>query len=322
LITIWRDPNAQPTFDSSYVYSIRAVGGSAGVAINAANGNYSNGNHVQSWRYVRSNKIGLKDNGNGTYTLYFVENPTKCVDNPGGQTASGVNLQVWDCINGDVWQQWTISANSFTGAAMFKNVGSGKCFDDSGYLAAGATPVIRDCDQSNTHQQWRMTGGYWKPGTSTLLLIYDAYVLLADDGQNNLALDSGSNYANGALLHLASAPDTDINDQMHILPGTAPNTFIIKFVGGNSNKCLDNPGGQTANGTKLQVWDCDGGTAQNWYISMLPSFGGLQFKNQYSGRCLDSTGFNGTEARANGTQMQVYDCNSSSPAQNWQVTVN
>lgn len=228
---------------------------------------------------------------------------------------------MWDCVGNDVWQQWTIGVDSSTGAATFKNVGSGKCLDDSGRLATGATPQISDCDGSNTHQKWRVTGGWWKPLTTVQTHDNDAYVLFAENGLGNLALDSASSYTNGSKLRLAPTADTNIDDYMRIVPGSAANTFIMKFMGGNGNKCLDNPWGQAANGTALQLEDCTGGANQNWYVNTMPYFGGLQFRNQQSGKCLDSTGFNGTDARADGTTMVIYDCSLYAGAQNWEVTV-
>ncbi|MER7279671.1 RICIN domain-containing protein [Dactylosporangium sp. NPDC000244] len=60
--------------------------------------------------------------------------------------------------------------------------------------------------------------------------------------------------------------------------------------------------GSTANGAKLQLYDCNGGGAQNW---VQQSDGSL--RNPASGRCVDSP--NG--ATANGTRLQLYDCNAS-----------
>ena len=99
------------------------------------------------------------------------------------------------------------------------------------------------------------------------------------------ALDAGGNYAAGARPSLASAIDTDVNDQLIMKPGSAPGTFKITFAA-NPNKCLDHPL-STADGTVMQVWDCNGGTNQNWTFSNAQN-GGIVVKNQYSGKCLDT----------------------------------
>jgi hypothetical protein len=82
---------------------------------------------------------------------------------------------------------------------------------------------------------------------------------------------------------------------------------VLRGVG--SNRCLDVPGAATANGTLLQIWDCNGGANQQW-TSL--SNGELQV---YGNKCLDVPGFSTTP----GTRVQVYDCNGGS---NQQWTLN
>jgi len=73
-----------------------------------------------------------------------------------------------------------------------------------------------------------------------------------------------------------------------------------KAVKGPGGLCLDVNGGNSANGTKVQLWGCNGSAAQQWtYVeagSTLRAFG----------KCLDVSG-GGT---ANGTKVQLWDCNS------------
>ncbi|GAA4605051.1 type 1 glutamine amidotransferase [Actinoplanes octamycinicus] len=77
-------------------------------------------------------------------------------------------------------------------------------------------------------------------------------------------------------------------------------------VVGFANKCLDVNGGGSADGTKIQLWTCNGSGAQTWQIS------GQVWRNPQSGKCLDVSG-GGT---ANGTKVQLWTCNGSG-AQNW-----
>ncbi len=94
-------------------------------------------------------------------------------------------------------------------------------------------------------------------------------------------------------------------------------------------RCLDATGNGTANGTPLQLWDCNGGGAQKWTDTGTNGTA-VQLWNCQSyaadqhwvhqgdtslrtlGRCLDATG-NGT---ANGTPLQLWDCNGGG-AQKW-----
>ena len=65
-------------------------------------------------------------------------------------------------------------------------------------------------------------------------------------------------------------------------------------------------GGGTADGTKLQIWDCNGTGAQVWQVS------NAGYVNPQSGRCLDDP----SSSTTNGTQLQLWDCNSTA-AQVW-----
>ncbi|WP_335984139.1 arabinofuranosidase catalytic domain-containing protein [Streptomyces sp. CA2R106] len=67
-------------------------------------------------------------------------------------------------------------------------------------------------------------------------------------------------------------------------------------------RCLDINGNGTANGTQVELWDCNGVGGQVWQQQ---SDGSLL--NPQSGRCLDSP----SGATANGTRLQIWDCNGS-----------
>lgn len=94
----------------------------------------------------------------------------------------------------------------------------------------------------------------------------DAYVLLAGNGSSNMALDTNGNFSNGALPSLQTGIDPNKDDKFLIVPGSAPGTWTFKTQW-NSGMCLDNPGSQSADGTGIQLWSCNGGTNQNWIIS-------------------------------------------------------
>jgi Ricin-type beta-trefoil lectin domain len=114
-----------------------------------------------------------------------------------------------------------------------------------------------------------------------------------------------------------------------------------------AGKCIDVQAGNSASGTAVQLYDCNGTAAQQWAAysdhslrslgKCLQSAGAkndggtkLQitdcsatqaqqwvqtsgaYQNTASGRCIDDPG--GTAN--NGTQLQIYDCNGS-PAQKW-----
>ncbi|GAA3435410.1 ricin-type beta-trefoil lectin domain protein [Kutzneria kofuensis] len=80
-----------------------------------------------------------------------------------------------------------------------------------------------------------------------------------------------------------------------------PGGHTITGIGG---KCVDVAGANSANGTQVQLYTCNGTAAQTWTQS------GSSL--QALGKCLDVAG----AGTANGTKVQLYDCNGSG-AQQW-----
>ncbi|MEU1709008.1 lectin [Streptomyces sp. NPDC005706] len=76
------------------------------------------------------------------------------------------------------------------------------------------------------------------------------------------------------------------------------------FVG-PAGKCLDVAGGSSANGTAVQLYDCNGSAAQKWTVAADGSVQAL-------GKCLDVT----SGSTADGAKVQLYDCNGTG-AQRW-----
>ena len=76
------------------------------------------------------------------------------------------------------------------------------------------------------------------------------------------------------------------------------------------SRCLDINGNGTANGTQVELWDCNGVGGQKW----VQRADGSVFNSQ-SGRCLDDPSGN----TANGTRLQIWDCNGSA-AQKFSVS--
>lgn len=75
--------------------------------------------------------------------------------------------------------------------------------------------------------------------------------------------------------------------------------------------CVDVAGVQTINGAKVQTWACHGGPNQSWTYA--PN--SQQLKDKNSGRCLDLP----AGAVANGTQLQIWDCDKTNNNQKWEM---
>jgi hypothetical protein len=68
-------------------------------------------------------------------------------------------------------------------------------------------------------------------------------------------------------------------------------------------------GGSTADGAKVQLWDCNGSGAQRWAVS-----GANDIVNIAANKCLDAEG----NTSANGTRLQIWTCSGRSN-QKWTV---
>jgi non-reducing end alpha-L-arabinofuranosidase len=79
-------------------------------------------------------------------------------------------------------------------------------------------------------------------------------------------------------------------------------------AGDDSAKCVDDNARSTADGAKIQLWDCNGGPNQQWTIEPDGTL-------QVYGMCMDITGAN----YSNGTNIELWTCNGGANQQ-WQAT--
>lgn len=77
----------------------------------------------------------------------------------------------------------------------------------------------------------------------------------------------------------------------------------------NGGKCLSDTNSSTVNGNKIEIWPCNGASAQKWTIAQDGTL-------RVFGKCLDVTG-GGT---ANGTTVQLWTCTAGDANQRWQVS--
>ncbi|WP_315974651.1 lectin [Micromonospora sp. MA102] len=77
-------------------------------------------------------------------------------------------------------------------------------------------------------------------------------------------------------------------------------------ITGLGGKCVDVAGANPANGTPVQLWDCNGSAAQAWTV------GNADGSVRALGKCLDVT----AASTSDGAKVQLYDCNGTG-AQKW-----
>jgi lysophospholipase L1-like esterase len=94
------------------------------------------------------------------------------------------------------------------------------------------------------------------------------------------------------------------------VPGSIgnPGPAARQLVGTQSGRCVDVPNSTTANGTQVQLWDCNGQVNQAWVATSSRQL------MVYGSKCLDASG----QGTANGTQVIIWDCNGQTNQQ-WNV---
>jgi beta-glucanase (GH16 family) len=101
-------------------------------------------------------------------------------------------------------------------------------------------------------------------------------------------------------------PQQLVVDYVHVTTGGGTGSATGRITG-YGGKCVDVAGANTANGTSVQLYDCNGTAAQSWTVASDQSLRAL-------GKCMDVT----ASGTANGTKVQLYDCNGTG-AQKWQA---
>jgi beta-glucosidase len=105
----------------------------------------------------------------------------------------------------------------------------------------------------------------------------------------------------------SSSRDIRLTGSATVAAGEEPPAFPRGAITGIGGRCVDVAGGAGANGTAIQLFDCNGTAAQRWSVTPDGTLEAL-------GKCLDVAG----GATANGTAVQLYECNGTG-AQQWQA---
>ncbi|MEV6008134.1 ricin-type beta-trefoil lectin domain protein [Streptomyces sp. NPDC051976] len=188
------------------------------------------------------------------------------------------------------------------GRAGWQNYGTAGL--DAYYLRlsnTGAWSLLRN-DTSNTMTTLK-SGSIAAPGTGTwhnLSLTSSGSILTAAIDGATVATATDTSWGTGQVGLGTSQSETAQFDNLRITPVSGPPPPVTgRLVGTGSGRCLDVPGGATANGTQVELWDCNGGTNQQWTQA---SNGALQV---YGTKCLDVL----NQATTAGSPVAIWDCN-------------
>lgn len=177
--------------------------------------------------------------------------------------------------------------------------GQFKSYENPNYCIQSGTDsklYLKKCSSSNTNQQWEIGlagGGIFKyirhaNATTKIMTIADGS---SDHGSNAEIDDLQYSFDQGWFVY----------DQ----------TFK---QANDASKCLDLTSSKTANGTNIQLWDCNGTRAQEWVYDVKNQF----IRSRINGnKCIDLVNGNTTK----GTNVQLYDCVYTSAKSNMQWVV-
>ncbi|MET7703164.1 ricin-type beta-trefoil lectin domain protein [Streptomyces sp. NPDC005485] len=155
------------------------------------------------------------------------------------------------------------------------------------FVRPGAQRIASTASSSVPNVAWR------NPDGSKALIAYND-----SSSAKTVTINWGSQHATYSLPGRTSATFTWAGTQAG--GGDRAGAFV-----GLAGKCLDVAGGSAANGTAVQLYDCNGSTAQRWTVKGDGTVQAL-------GKCLDVT----SGSAADGAKVQLYDCNGTG-AQRW-----
>ncbi|KAJ8520470.1 hypothetical protein ONZ45_g2708 [Pleurotus djamor] len=221
-------------------------------------------------------------------------------------------ISSYDC-NGTGAQKWSVQP----GSTKVQLAGTNFCLDAGSKPGNGIGMKIYQCYANLPAQQWFLTQDDRIALEGQGLCLDDAkgsvtngaFVQTWQCGDNN----SNQVWTLGSSGPTSSAPPSSAPPSSTTMPPptSTPKPFIQLHPNGNKSKCVDVRGGVVANGTPVQIYDCNGTGAQNWVVQS----GSTKVQLAGTNFCLDAG-----SAPANGIGMKIWTCFDNLPAQQWYYT--
>lgn len=214
----------------------------------------------------------------------------KCLDLVGGDTSNGTPIWLWDC-NGFENQAWTFAPDSWM---IVYQADTSKCID-AGDMNDGTQLQLWDCNGMD-QQIWGFDAD-----SSTIYLANSA-----GDASKCMDVAYDGFFLRGSPIQVWDC--LGAWNQQWYPPSSSGSGAVTITLQGNTNLCLDLPGGDTTDGTAVWVWDCLGTDSQKWI------FAGESWRIAYAAdpsKCLDAGSMDGS------TQLQIWDCIDGAWNQQW-----
>jgi hypothetical protein len=250
----------------------------------------TNGNKIQIYHCdgAASQQLTLESNGT-------IEISGGCLDNTNGRAVNGNPIQLYQCISGDANQQWQSQPDGEIINLGTAAAGTPMCLDNYDVAATdhgtvnGTQLDVWGCN-GDANQLWTLP--YSDPvGLDRIVSAYPATQTMCLD-------DHFGRYDNGNVIDAYQCNDTQGAQAWTV---AANGTLQI---GGD---CADVYLFGVTDGTKVQLYQCTGGTNQQWRILSDGEIVGLD-----SGSCL----YEG-DTPVNSLQLTISSCNSTDSGQIW-----
>ena len=305
------------TVQPGYVYTVTTTTGQGkGTAVSPAQGSLNLPYRDDFDKYAAGKEATYLMDMQGAFET------TACGAGRAGMCVRQATLQlpiVWKtaadpyALLGNVnWNNYTVSTDVLLEKAgyveLIGRAGSQNTTDTAGQNAyylrmsdTGAWSIRR----KNTSAQVTTlrSGTVAAPGTGrwhTLALTFSGSTVTAVADGTTLGSVSDSTFGAGQVGLGTSQGETAQFDNLQVVAAGGGNGgSAAPLRNANANRCLDVPGQAQSNGTQLNLWDCNGGTNQQWTTTS-----GQQVQ-VYGNKCLDAE--NGSSAA--GTRAIIWDCN-------------
>ncbi|MET8039329.1 ricin-type beta-trefoil lectin domain protein [Micromonospora sp. NPDC005215] len=314
------------TVQPGYVYSITTTTGQGkGTAVSPAQGNLKlpYNDTFDSYDVGREARYLMDQQGSFEIAGCGGGRAGRCVRQMSEQTpifwTSG-QAEPYTLLGDLSWRNYTVSSDVLLEKSGYAQlIGRANTYNHQGpqnlngyyfRVTDGGAWSIRS---NNTSGNWRTlaSGNTSALGTGrwhTLALTLNGSTLTAAIDGNTVGTASDSTWVAGQIGYGTGQGVSAQFDNLSITPvgnsGEPGATTAIRGAG--SNRCLDVNGASQADGSVVQIWDCNGGANQQWTLTS---------SNQltiYGNKCLDVSG------TASGGRARIMTCNGGS-GQQWRV---
>jgi 5-hydroxyisourate hydrolase-like protein (transthyretin family) len=286
------------TYEDGY-YRIESAG--SGRVLDVDSGNLVAGTNVQIWDSTASDDnqlFSVTKNTDGSYTFINKANGL-ALDVSGGSKSNGANIDCWT-PNGTAAQSFTLAERKNLLAEGLYNVvsalrGNAVLDVSAGSTSDGANVQIWSSNSTGS-QKWKVCEVSGKENTYRLEVVSSGGYLTADSSGN------------------VCQRFADTSSQWWV---PSIKAGCVTFENVATGKVLDVSGGQSSDGTNVQVWKANVSSSQSFsLVSTEALANGTYFVNLASdtGRVLDVDG----GSRTSGANVQVWQ-NNDTGGQKWKI---